>query len=304
MIWLNAIIQGILLGGFFALFATGLSLAFGVMRFVNLAHGDLAILGAYLGVSTADPLDVNPFVTLLVVLPVMAALGYLLQRFAFNFTIGDDPLPSILVTFGLAVVIQNALLERYSADSQGLDAGSFETSSIRITDDIAIGWFPLTVLIVAILVLGGLGLFIARTRMGRAFRATSDDPSTSRLMGINDKNIYAVVMAIAFATVALAGVFLGTRQTFGPTDGSTLLLIGFEAVVIGGLGSLWGTLAGGVIIGMAQTVGNQLDVEAPRLDLGFMVLDIDFINGPLLGHLIFLLVLLVRPTGLFGTRSG
>ncbi len=288
MIWVNAVIQGILLGGVFALFATGLSLAFGVMRFVNLAHGDLAILAAYLGVSTSDALDVNPFVTLLVVVPVMAALGYGLQRVAFNFTIGADPLPSILVTFGLGVVIQNALLERYSADSQGLDAGSIETSSIELTDDIAIGWFPLISLLVAIAVLGGLGLFIARTRVGRAFRATSDDPDTSRLMGINDRNIYGVVMAISFATVAVAGVFLGIRQTFGPADGPALLLIGFEVVVIGGLGSLWGTLVGGVIIGVAQTVGNQIDVEY------------DFLSGPLLGNLIFLVVLVVRPTGLLG----
>jgi branched-chain amino acid transport system permease protein len=291
MIWVNAVVQGILLGGLFALFATGLSLAFGVMRFVNLAHGDLAILAAYFAVTTSDALDINPLLSLFVVVPVMAAFGYLLQRFAFNYAIGDDPLPSILVTFGLSIVIQNALLERYSADSQGLDAGSIETSSIQLTDDIAIGTFPLIILIVAILVLGGLGLFLARTRMGRAFRATSDDPITARLMGINDRNIYGVVMAIAFATVALAGVFLGVRQTFGPSDGPALLLIGFEAVVIGGLGSLWGTLLGGVIIGVAQTVGNQLDVE------------FGFLNGPLLGHLIFLVVLLVRPNGLLGRRS-
>ncbi len=291
MIWVNAIVQGVLLGGLFALFATGLSLAFGVMRFVNLAHGDLAILGAYFGVTTSDALGVNPLLSLFIVVPAMAALGYVLQRYAFNYAIGDDPLPSILVTFGLGIVIQNALLERYSADSQGLDAGSIETSSIELTDDIAIGTFPLIILGVAILVLGGLGLFLARTRMGRAFRATSDDPITARLMGINDRNIYGVVMAIAFATVALAGVFLGIRQTFGPSDGPALLLIGFEAVVIGGLGSLWGTLLGGVIIGIAQTVGNQLDVE------------FGFLNGPLLGHIIFLVVLLVRPNGLLGRRS-
>jgi branched-chain amino acid transport system permease protein len=291
MIWVNAVVQGIVLGGLFALFATGLSLAFGVMRFVNLAHGDLAILAAYFAVTTSDALDINPLLSVFVVVPVMAAFGYLLQRFVFNYAIGDDPLPSILVTFGLGIVIQNALLERYSADSQGLDAGSIETSSIELTDDIAIGTFPLIILIVAILVLGGLGLFLARTRMGRAFRATSDDPLTARLMGINDRNIYGVVMAIAFATVALAGVFLGVRQTFGPSDGPALLLIGFEVVVIGGLGSLWGTLLGGVIIGVAQTVGNQLDVE------------FGFLNGPLLGHLIFLVVLLVRPNGLLGRRN-
>lgn len=291
MVWVNAIVQGLLLGGLFALFATGLSLAFGVMRFVNLAHGDLAILGAFLAVSTTATLDINPFVSLFVVVPVMAALGYCLQRFAFNRTIGDDPLPSILVTFGLGVVIQNALLERYSADSQGLDAGSIETESVELTTDVSVGWFPVLVLIVAVVVLVGLQLFLSRTRMGRAFRATSDDPATARLMGINDRNIYAVVMAIAFATVALAGVFLGIRQTFGPTDGPAQLIFGFEAVVIGGLGSLWGTLLGGVILGVAQTVGNQIDVE------------FDFLSGPLFGHLIFLVVLAFRPTGLLGGRS-
>jgi branched-chain amino acid transport system permease protein len=291
MDWVNAVVQGLLLGGLFALFATGLSLAFGVMRFVNLAHGDLAILAAFLVVSTTATLDINPFLSLLVVVPVMAVLGYLLQRFLFNRAIGADPLPSILVTFGLGVVIQNSLLERYSADSQGLDAGAIETKSLQITDTIAVGWFPVLILVVAVAVLVGLQLFISRTRLGRAFRATSDDPVTARLMGINDRNIYAVVMAVAFATVAIAGVFLGIRQTFGPTDGPAQLIFGFEAVVIGGLGSLWGTLLGGVILGVAQTLGNQIDVE------------FDFLSGPLFGHLIFLAVLAFRPSGLLGAKG-
>jgi branched-chain amino acid transport system permease protein len=291
MDWVNALVQGLLLGGLFALFATGLSLAFGVMRFVNLAHGDLAILAAFLVVSTTATLDINPFLSLLVVVPVMAMLGYLLQRFLFNRVIGADPLPSILVTFGLGVVIQNSLLERYSADSRGLDAGTIETKSLRITDGVAVGWFPDLILVVAVAVLVGLQLFISHTRLGRAFRATSDDPVTARLMGINDRNIYAVVMAIAFATVAVAGVFLGIRQTFGSTDGPAQLIFGFEAVVIGGLGSLWGTLVGGVILGVAQTVGNKIDVE------------FDFLSGPLFGHLIFLAVLAFRPSGLLGTKG-
>lgn len=291
MDWVNALVQGLLLGGLFALFATGLSLAFGVMRFVNLAHGDLAILAAFLVVSTTATLDINPFLSLLVVVPVMALLGYLLQRFLFNRVIGADPLPSILVTFGLGVVIQNSLLERYSADSQGLDAGAIETKSLQLTDSIAVGWFPVLILVVAVAVLVGLQLFISHTRLGRALRATSDDPVTARLMGINDRNIYAVVMAVAFATVAIAGVFLGIRQTFGPTDGPAQLIFGFEAVVIGGLGSLWGTLLGGVILGVAQTLGNQIDVE------------FDFLSGPLFGHLIFLAVLAFRPSGLLGARG-
>jgi branched-chain amino acid transport system permease protein len=289
--WVNAVVQGLLLGGLFALFATGLSLAFGVMRFVNLAHGDLAVLAAFLAVSTTATLDVNPLVALVVVVPVLAAAGYVLQRGAFNRTMGVDPLPAILVTFGLGVVIQNALLERYSADSQGLDAGSIETESIRISDEIAVGWFPLLTLALAVAVLVGLQLFLSRTRMGRAFRATSDDPATARLMGIDDRNVYSLVMAIAFATVAVAGVFLGIRQTFGPSDGPAQLLFAFEAVVIGGLGSLWGTLLGGIVLGVAQALGNEIDVRY------------GWLSGTLVGHLIFLAVLAFRPTGLLGSRG-
>ncbi|HET9609057.1 MAG TPA: branched-chain amino acid ABC transporter permease [Acidimicrobiales bacterium] len=291
MTWANAVVQGVLLGGLFALFATGLSLAFGVMRFVNLAHGDLAILAAFLAVSTTATLDVNPFVSLLVIVPGFALGGYVLQRFVFNRTMGPDPLPSILVTFGLGVVIQNALLEHYSADSRGLDAGAIETRSATLTDDISIGWFPLLTLVVAVAVLVALQLVLSRTRAGRAFRATADDPATARLMGIDDRAIYARIMAIAFATVALAGVFLGIRQTFGPSDGPTALIFGFEAVVIGGLGSLWGTLVGGVILGVAQTVGNQVDVRY------------DLLSGTLYGHLIFLAVLAFRPHGLLGRKG-
>jgi branched-chain amino acid transport system permease protein len=289
--WLNAAVQGVLLGGFFALVATGLSLSFGVMRFVNLAHGDLAILAAYLAVSTTTILDVNPFVSLLVVVPLMAAAGYLTQRCVFDRTIGPDPLPAILVTFGIGVVIQNVLLEHYSADSQGLDAGSLETASVRLSDDIAVGWLPLLTLGTAVVVLVALQVLLSRTRAGRAFRATSDDPDTARLMGIDDRRIYARVMAISFATVALAGVFLGIRQTFGPAEGPSILLFGFEAVVIGGLGSLWGTLVGGIVLGVAQALGNQVDVRY------------DLLSGVLFGHFLFLAVLAFRPQGLFGRKG-
>ena len=291
MEWLNAIVQGIMLGGLFALFATGLSLAFGVMRFVNLAHGDLAILGAFLAVSAIDVTGFNPFVALIVVVPVMMALGYGLQLGAFNFTISPDPLPSILVTFGLGVVVQNALLQAYSADSQGLDVGSIEVESIAFTDTIAVGWIPLITLVVAVAVLGVLQLMLSRTVLGRAFRAVSDDPSTARLMGVNDRNVYAVAMGIAFATVAIAGVFLGIRQSFGPTDGPAQLLYAFEAVVIGGLGSIWGTLLGGLALGIAHGIGGQVEVAY------------GYGSGPLMGHLVFLAVLAFKPTGLLGTRS-
>lgn len=285
MNWLNALIQGVLLGGLYAIFATGLSLAFGVMRFVNLAHGDFAILAGYITLSTASTLGLShPWATLLVV-PLMAAIGFAGQRLLFNRTIGPDPLAGILCSFGLGVVIQNLLLEKYSATDRFLDAGPIETDSFKLNDSIAIGYFPLLTFVSAVVLLGALQLFLSRTKMGRAFRATADDPKTAQLVGIDDKKIYGIAMAIAFGTVGIAGFFLGARETFAPSSGPSQLLFGFEAVVIGGLGSLWGTLIGGVVLGVAQTFGNQLSV-------GWNLLA---------GHIVFLLVLAFRPNGLLGT---
>jgi branched-chain amino acid transport system permease protein len=284
MEWVNAVIQGILLGGVFALFATGLSLAFGIMRLANLAHGTLALLAAFIAYSIVDATGINPLLALVAVVPIMFLIGYALQRGVLNFTLTGDPLTAILVTFGLAVVIENLLLERYSADARGLDAGPIERASIRLTDDISIGWFPLMTLGAAVAVLGLLYVVFARTRAGRAFRAISDDQATAQLMGINNRHYYALAMGIALATVGIAGVFLGIRTTFSPADGNAQLLFGFEAVIIGGLGSLWGTLAGGIVLGVAQTVGAQIEP-------GWSVLT---------GHLVFLVVLALRPTGLFG----
>ncbi|RBY84693.1 branched-chain amino acid ABC transporter permease [Blastococcus sp. TF02A-26] len=282
MTWVNAVVQGILLGGLYALVAAGLSLMFGVMRIVNLAHGVLAIGAAYLALEVADRLGWHPFLSLLVVVPVMAAVGYVLQRGLLDRALRGGELAPLLVTFGLAIVLQNLLLEQFSADAQRLDVGSLGTASIRVTDGLSIGWFPLLSAVVGLLVVAGLGQFLARTRTGRAMRATSDDQEAARLMGIDNRRLYAIATAIALGTVAVAGVFLGSRTTFDPGAGATTLIFAFEAVVIGGLGSLWGTLAGGVVLGVAQTVGAAIDPA----------------YGILAGHLVFLVVLAVRPRGL------
>ena len=286
MVWVNAIVQGILLGGLYALFATGLSLAFGVMRFVNLAHGDLAILAAYMALSISTGLSINPLTTLVIIVPGALIFGYILQRLVFDRVVGVDPAFQIVATFGLGVVIQNALLEKYTADTQGLNVGKLETATITINDTISIGWMPLITLMVAIAVLGGLALFIKYTRNGRAFRATSDDPDAARLMGIDIRRVFGVAMALAIASVALAGVLLGVRGSFSPFSGPENLIYAFEAVVIGGLGSLWGTLAGGITLGIAQLIGNQIDPQW----------------GQLAGHIVFLAVLVFRPTGMFGKK--
>jgi branched-chain amino acid transport system permease protein len=287
MEWLNAIVQGVLLGGLYALLATGLSLVFGVMRLVNLAQGDLTILAAFLALAVVETTDLNPLLSLVVVVPLMMAGGYLLQRLLLNFTLERGVLPPVLVTFGLAVILQNVLLGVYSADSQGLDAGAIEGSSLRLTEELAVGWLPLITLIVAVVVLVGLELLISRTHLGRSLRATADDPDAASLVGIDDRHIYGVAMALALGTVAIAGVFLGIRTTFGPADGPVRLIFAFESVVIGGLGSLWGTLVGGIILGVAQALGNQIGP-------GYQVLA---------GHLVFLAVLIFRPSGLFARQT-
>jgi branched-chain amino acid transport system permease protein len=284
MTWVNAIVQGILIGGLYALFATGLSLGFGVMRLVNLAHGDLAVLAAYVALSMSTTLTINPLMTLVFVLPGAFVVGVVLQRLVFDRVVGVDPAFAIVATFGLSIVIQNALLEKYTADTQGLYVGELETSSITINDQISIGWLPLITFLCGVGVLGALALFLKRTKMGRAFRATSDDPEAARLMGIDNRRVYAVALGIAIATVALAGVLLGAQTSFDPFIGPSRLIYAFEAVIIGGLGSLWGTLAGGITLGVAQALGREYNSQW----------------GELTGHAVFLAVLAFRPMGMFG----
>ena len=282
MEWINAIIQGLLLGGLYALLAAGLSLMFGVMRIVNLAHGVLAITAAYIAWVLVQHTPIPPFATLIVVVPVMAAVGYVLQRGLLNRALGQGSLAPILVTFGLAIVITNLLQEIFTVDNRSIQIGALETASISISSDLAIGIFPLITFVVGIVVIIGLQLFLSRTRTGRAMRATSDDRDAATLMGINNRSLYAIATAIALGIVGVAGVFLGMRTQFNPSFGDVMLIFAFEAVIIGGLGSLWGTLAGGMILGVAQVVGAQ---AFPAY-------------GVLFGHLVFLLVLVVRPQGL------
>ncbi len=283
MDWVNTIVQGALLGGLYALFAAGLSLMFGVMRIVNIAHGDFIILSAYLALVVVQTLGLDPFVSLLIIVPVMFVLGYGLQRGLLNFTLGTDLLPPLLVTFGLSVIIQNVLLEIFSADPRRLGAGGVEAASLQIGGSLAIGWLAVIIFVTAVIVIAALELLLYRTAIGRAFRATSDDSATARLYGVDNRHIFALATAITLAVVSIAGILLAIRTTFEPSAGPARLIYAFEAVIIGGLGSLWGTLAGGVILGVAQSIGVVLN---PGWEL-------------LAGHLVFLLVLVLRPRGLF-----
>jgi branched-chain amino acid transport system permease protein len=280
--WINTIVQGALVGGLYALFATGLSLMFGVMRIINIAHGDFIILAAYFAIVVTETLSVDPLVALVFVAPLMFGLGYALQRGLLNLTLGGDILRPLLVTFGLSVVVQNLLLEGFSADSRRLQVPWLETASVRIGEHLAIGVMPAVVFTVAVITIAALEALLYWTDLGRAFRATSDDSDTARLYGVNNRHVYAMATAIALAVVSIAGILFGIRTIFDPTIGPARLLYAFEVVIIGGLGSLWGTLAGGVILGVAQALGGAFD---PSWDT-------------LAGHVVFLIVLLVRPRGL------
>jgi len=281
--WLDTLVQGILLGGLYALYATGLSLIFGIMRLVNLAHGDLIIFAAFLILALVSALGIDSVVAFALALPVMFLIGYSLQYFLLNRTLGSDILPPLLVTFGLSIIIQNGLLEGFSADTRRLPIGELAGISIPLGGGIAVGVMPLLSLAAAVLVVVLLNQLFYRTPLGRAFRATSDDSETAQLMGIDNNRIYATAMGLAMAVCAVAAFFLGSRATFDPTVGPARLIYAFEAVIIGGLGSLWGTLAGGMVVGIAQTVGARVNPEWQILA----------------GHLAFLAVLVLRPRGFF-----
>ena len=282
MIWIDTIVQGILLGGLYALFAAGLSLVFGIMRLVNLAHGDMIIFAAFAILLITGSLGLNPFLAALIAAPLMFALGWALQRFVLNRVLGKDILPPLLVTFGLSVALQNGMLEAFSADSQRIPAGPLESASVDL-GIVTVGWMPLLTFTTAIAVIVGLNQIFYRTALGRAFRATSDDPVTASLMGIAPKGIFAIATGLAMVVVTIAALYLGMRANFDPSIGPARLIYAFEAVIIGGLGSLWGTLAGGIIIGVAQPMGAAINPEWQILS----------------GHIAFLIVLLIRPRGLF-----
>ncbi|WP_421849592.1 branched-chain amino acid ABC transporter permease [Oricola sp.] len=288
MVWVNAILQGVLLGGLYALFAAGLSLMFGVMRFVNIAHGDFIVVAAYAMLTFAVTWGWHPALSVLAVVLLLGAAGYANQRFVLNRVLGKDILPPILVTFGLSIIIQNALLEGFSADSRKIQTGALETASLQLFEGVAIGLLPFLIFVAALCVLGVLQFVFYHTPLGRLLRATSDDPEIVPLVGGNNAHIFALATMLASFVVAIAGIFLAMKTNFDPAAGPARLLFAFEAVIIGGLGSIWGTLAGGVILGVAQTLGAQIDA-------GYQILA---------GHLAFLAVLILRPTGLFPRMKG
>jgi branched-chain amino acid transport system permease protein len=280
VILLNQILQGILLGGYYAVIACGLSFMFSVMGIINLSHGSLAVLSAYALFVLADRFDINPFVGLAIVIPAMAVLGLALQRLVLERSARGGLLVPVLSTFGLSIVIDNLLFQGFGADTKSLAPyiGNLSYDSWSLTDEISIGKLAALTLVVALALLGGIQLFLDNTLTGRAIRATAEDSDTVGLVGIDPRRVNAIAAAIALATVAVAGAFLGMRATFDPYAGASQLIFAFEATIIGGAGTLTGTLGGGIALGIAQSLGASISPQ------GFLIA----------GHLMFLAVLFAR----------
>jgi branched-chain amino acid transport system permease protein len=285
---IDTVLQGVLLGGLYALFALGQSLMFGVMRLTNTAQGDFIVLAAFAAIGGIGLLAVGPWLVAALLLPLAFGFGYLLQRTVLNGTLGRDPLPSLVVTFGLSIVIQNLLLEVFSADPRSIETAGLNTQSVALPGGSAVGVLPLLIFAVAMAATAALQWLFGHTGLGRAFRAVSDDREIAELMGLDAKKVYAMATALAFVLIALAGVLQGMRTTVAPSDGPLLLLFAFESVIIGGMGSFWGTWLGALLLGVTQQIGF-------RLDPGW---------GIWLGHIAFLAVLVVRPQGLFPKTRG
>ena len=292
---IETLLQGVLLGSLYGLFALGQSLMFGVMRLTNTAQGDFIILASFAAIAgmnafAAAGLEAAfmPLLVTVLLVPLAFGFGYGLQRHVLNGTLGRDPLPSLVVTFGLSIVIQNLLLELFSADPRSIETGGLNTASLALPGGLAIGVLPLLIFAIALLATGALQWLFDSTRIGRAFRAVSDDREIAELMGLDARKVYALATGIAFVLIAVAGVLQGMRTTVSPADGPLLLLFAFEAVIIGGMGSFWGTLLGALLLGITQQIGF-------RLDPGW---------GIWVGHIVFLLVLVLRPQGLFPKTRG
>jgi len=287
MEWVGILIQGVLTGGLYALFAAGLAMSFGILRLVNLAHGDLVVLGSFVALLATDTLGLSVLKSFCVVVPVMFGLGYALQRGLLARVAGNGELPPLLVTFGLSIVLQNGLLQAFSADSRKLQAGAIETLSLSLAPGLNVGVLPLVLFVVALLILAALHALFFHTAVGRAFRAVADDPRTLAHMGYEPQRVYALAMGTALAVCAIAAVFMAVRTQFTPLDGPFRLLFAFEAVMIGGMGSIWGTFLGAVLLGVAQALGAAID---PVLET-------------LAGHILFFFILLLRPQGLMAARA-
>ncbi|MEW6663747.1 MAG: branched-chain amino acid ABC transporter permease [Thermodesulfobacteriota bacterium] len=283
---MEAVISGILLGGLYGIVGVGLSMVFGIMRQVNLAHGEFMILSSYFSLLFLHLIGLHPLLTLFLVLPIMFALGYLIQAFLFNRAMQKEMEPFLIISFGLSIILQNVLLLAFTPDARSLKTG-LAIKSVNLFNLFHIPLIQLLNFSAGLIVLFLLYQFMKKTYLGWAIHAASEDLSGAKLMGINPKRVYSIAMGIAASTAGISGVLVGMTFTFYPHSGTQYLIIAFGVVIIGGLGSIPGTFLGGMILGISQLLGGRL------IGPGFQLLS---------GYLILVIVLTIRPHGILGRR--
>jgi branched-chain amino acid transport system permease protein len=280
---ITPLLIGIMLGGLYALIALGLSMIFGVMRLINLAHGDLVVLSSYIAYGLITYLGIDPVVGLLISIPFMFILGFVIQKYLLGRGFAISSEAPLIIAFGISLVLQNLNQIVWTPLSRGLN-----TPYSNLGFFIGERQLPVTYLLdfaTGIIVMLALRVFLARTYLGRAITAASQDRRAAQLMGINTNRVYGYAFAIAMGSAAIAGVFLGMTFPFTPTSGISFLTIAFGTVVIGGLGSMLGTFLGGIILGVFQTMGGYFFGPASQM---------------LIVYVLVLVILAIRPTGLFG----
>lgn len=276
---LQVIVNGVLLGGIYALLGVGMTMIFGIVKLTNLAHGEFVIIGAYASTLLAGLLGVDPLLTLIITIPLMFVLGMILQSGLINRVMLKGAEPALLVTFGLSIILQDLLLLLFTTDAQHATA-PYSTKTIRLPGNVSISVLDIIIFALSIAAILILTLFLRKTYLGKSIRATSDDTQAAALMGVNVKRTYGIAMGIAMATAAIAGLCVAIKWTFYPSSGGSYLLIAFGVVVIGGMGSIPGTLVAGLVFGLAQVIGGAN-------------------YGMLVSYIILIIMLAVRPQGLF-----
>lgn len=284
---LQCIITGILLGGLYSMIGIGMSLVFGIMKLTNLAHGDLMILGTYITMVVSNALGCNLIVSTIISVIVMCVIGFIVQQFLVNRVMDKGEAPALLVTFGLSIFLANLMLKIFSADNQLL-SNKMASVNVITTDVVSISASYLISFIVAVIIIVGLALMMQKTNFGRSIRATSDDAMAAELMGVNTKTAFAAAMVICMGITAVAGTLVGSTFTFYPSSGTQYLIIAFGVVVIGGMGSLFGTLIGGIVLGVAQLIGGFAFGSGVQM---------------LIAYIVLLVILALRPNGLFAASA-
>jgi branched-chain amino acid transport system permease protein len=278
---INGLLTGTFIGGYYAMLAIGLALSFGVMRLVNLAHGEFLIVGAYISAAILQVLKIPPFFVLIIVVPVMFAIGYALQRILLNrvsvqamerrgMSANFGLMAPILVTFGLGIAISHLLLSIFASDAKSIP-NSLAFSSIRLTEDLSVSLLKFIFFLMAIVLLVMLQLFLKSTNLGRAIRAASDNPTYAALMGVHTDHIFSVALGLSLAIGGVAGFMIGMTRTFQPFDGPQFILIAFGVVIIGGMNSIPGTLVGGIVLGITQVLAGTYFGPSAQLVAGYML---------------------------------